>query len=318
MEEDESDILIRVRTICIGEMNQGFKSGFVNIIGLPNAGKSTLLNALSGDKMAITSPKPQTTRQRVLSIINSQVYQIIFSDNPGWIERTAYSLHYAMNKQVLTSGEDADIFILLIDALHPNADIAPLLNLLKKYDKPCIACLNKADIAPSANMDAIRLSLSKIDNIDQVIEISALKQTGISQIFDFVVEHLPVHPAFYPAEVLSDKPIRFFIAELIREQIFYMFDDEIPYSCFVAVDQCKGVDEQEPTARIEATIYVNRQSHLAILIGKNGTMIKALGIESRKSIEKYLKQKVYLNLSVKLKKNWRDNVSFLTKTGIYQ
>ncbi len=300
-------------------MSSEFKSGFVNLIGLPNSGKSTLINALTGEKMAIISSKPQTTRQRIIGLINASTHQIIFSDTPGFIDKANYPLQSNMNLQVYTALEDADCLLLVIDASKPLEFPESFIKLLHPLKIPILICLNKIDRSTPQQNEAIRLKLQEYGLIDaKIINISAINKLGLDELLDEILAVLPKHPAYYPDDILSNRPIRFFISELIREQLFLNYDAEIPYHCFVTIESCKGVDDQLEMAVILANIYVGKQSQIPILIGKSGSKLKELGIRSRIEIEKYLGQKVYLSLSVKLRKDWRNNESFITKSSIFQ
>lgn len=300
-------------------MNTNFKSGFINIIGLPNSGKSSLLNALIKEKMAIATAKPQTTRQRIFGIYNDDHHQLIISDTPGWIEETAYPLHKQMNLQIKHALEDGDLLLLVVDPYQKNELPDILTSLIVKTNIPVILCVNKSDLNQNKSSIPIDELIEKIKHlVHSTHYVSAKTGDGISELLKAIKLLTPVHPPYYPQDHLSDRSVRFFISELIREQIMLGYGAEIPYHCFVVVDQCKGVDDDKDMAVIDASIYVGRQSQVSILIGKKASKLKALGIESRKEIEKFLNQKVYLNLSVKLKKDWRDNISFIQKSGIFQ
>lgn len=300
-------------------MSDQFKSGFVNLIGLPNSGKSTLINALTGEKMAIISPKPQTTRQRILGLINEADFQIIFSDTPGFIDQTNYPLHLSMNIQVYNALEDADCLLLVIDASKDLELPDAFVKLLHPIKVPIIICLNKVDLSTPQRIAEIVITIQHLGIPHlKIINISAINNLGIDTLLTEVKNLLPVHPAYYPDDIISNRPIRFFISELIREQLFKLYDAEIPYHCFVTIESCKGVDDQLEMAVIYAYIYVGKQSQVPILIGKGGSKLKELGIRSRTEIEKYLDQKVYLSLSIKLRKDWRNNESFITKSSIFQ
>jgi len=300
-------------------MSGQFKSGFVNLIGLPNSGKSTLINALTGEKMAIISPKPQTTRQRILGLINEADFQIIFSDTPGFIDQTNYPLHLSMNIQVYNALEDADCLLLVIDSSKDLELPEAFVKLLHPIKVPIIICLNKVDLSTPQRVAEIEITIQHLGiPHSKIINISAIKNLGIDTLLAEVKNILPVHPAYYPDDIISNRPIRFFISELIREQLFKLYDAEIPYHCFVTIESCKGVDDQLEMAVIYANIYVGKQSQVPILIGKSGSKLKELGIRSRTEIEKYLNQKVYLSLSIKLRKDWRNNESFITKSSIFQ
>lgn len=300
-------------------METQFRSGFVNLIGLPNSGKSTLLNAIAGEKMAIISHKPQTTRQRIFALLNEPGYQIIVSDTPGYIDQANYPLQQVMNLQVKSAFEDADVFLLVVDASQTINFPESFLQLLRSTEIPILLALNKTDRGQSGSAEEIEAYLKNYSlPIKSTHRISAIQQTGIQDLIEDVRFLLPVHPAFYPDDIISNRPIRFFISELIREKIFQLYDAEIPYHTFVAVESCKGVDDKQEMAIIEAYIYTGKQSHIPILIGKHGSKLKELGTRSRLEIEQYLDQRVYLNLSVKLRKDWRNNASFLNKSSLFQ
>ena len=274
-----------------------FKCGFVNVIGMPNAGKSSLVNSITGVATSIVTHKPQTTRERVFAIHNIDGYQIIFSDSPGYIENAYYKLHHYMNAQIESQYEDADLFLFVHDSTSDKYLSEAVLAKVRHSKIPKILALNKVDIATEKQIQACRSSFEMLMEFDHVINVSAKLGQNVN-------------------DYMSDKPIRFFISELIREQIFILFEDEIPYSTFVKLNSCIGVDDQLDLVKIDAYIIVNKESQKAIIIGKNGEKIKELGIKSRLSIENYLGQKVFLSLTVKFEKNWRDNDAILNKLGI--
>jgi GTP-binding protein Era len=293
-----------------------FKCGFVNVIGMPNAGKSSLVNSITGVATSIVTHKPQTTRERVFAIHNIDGYQIIFSDSPGYIENAYYKLHHYMNAQIESQYEDADLFLFVHDSTSDKYLSEAVLAKVRHSKIPKILALNKVDIATEKQIQACRSSFEMLMEFDHVIDVSAKSGQNVNELLELIKIFIPVHPAFYPVDYMSDKPIRFFISELIREQIFILFEDEIPYSTFVKLNSCIGVDDQLDLVKIDAYIIVNKESQKAIIIGKNGEKIKELGIKSRLSIENYLGQKVFLSLTVKFEKNWRDNDAILNKLGI--
>lgn len=300
-------------------MSSTFKSGFINIIGLPNSGKSSLLNALLKEKMAIATSKPQTTRQRIFGIYNDPDHQLIISDTPGWIEETSYPLHKQMNLQIKYALEDGDILVLVIDPLSKNEIPEHLLEMIVKTKIPIVLCLNKSDFKTNDYKLKSEGLVQKLKSIVVATHyVSAKSGEGVESLMETIKNLTPIHPPFYPKDHISDRSVRFFISELIREQIMLAYGAEIPYHCFVVVENCKGVDDEKEMAIIDAIIYVGRQSQVSILIGKKASKLKELGIMSRKEIEQFLNQKVYLNLSVKLKKDWRDNILFIQKSGIFQ
>ncbi len=287
------------------------KSGFVNIIGKPNVGKSTLMNALLNEKMSIITPKPQTTRHRILGIISDENYQVVLSDTPGLIPDPNYSLHKVMNTYVLSTFEDADIMIVLTekaDDLDRYEFIKAKLNAL---EVPKFLVINKVDISSPEEITAVQNRWSET-HFTNIIAISALLQKGTEQLFNLILQYLPEGPVYYPKDQLSDRPERFFVSEIIREKILELYEQEIPYSTQVEIE---AYQEQEEITRIRAIIYVLRRTQKAILIGKAGAAIKKLGILARKDIEKFIDQKVYLELYVKIRENWRDNEQTLKRFG---
>jgi GTP-binding protein Era len=292
-------------------MSEGFRSGFVNIFGPPNAGKSTLLNALLGEQLAITSPKVQTTRHRILGIMNEPGYQIIFSDTPGIIE-PKYKLHQKMMQQVKSALEDADVALLIADITREPEHFAPIAEGLK-LKVPTILLLNKADLIKDAEarqkqVEAYKAAFPKWE----ALPISALKQDHTAELIPQVLKYLPEAPPYYPDDNLSDRPTRFFVAEIIREQIYSLFQDEIPYHTAVIIQSF----EEKPTLDvIKAEIIVSRETQKMILLGKGGSGIKQLGILSRKRMEDFLQRKVHLELFVKVRPKWRDNEAYLREYG---
>jgi GTP-binding protein Era len=286
------------------------KVGFVNIFGKPNAGKSTLMNALLGEKLAIVSPKVQTTRQRIKGILTTKEYQIIFSDTPGIID-PKYKLQQKMMQSVKSALEDADVALLMVDIkdnLEENDELFASLNL----KVPCIVVLNKIDKSDAAlTTKAISFFESK-PYCKSVITISALTGFNTSKFLKAILQLLPEGEPYFEEGQLTDLSTRFFVAELIREKIFELFEDEIPYHTTVLVTEFK---EKLSLIKISANIIVNRESQKAILIGANGQMIKKIGSQSRVNIESFLDSKVFLELFVKVRPKWRDNDLFLKEYG---
>ena len=286
------------------------KAGFVNIFGKPNAGKSTLLNALMGDKLAIVSSKVQTTRHRIKGILTEKDYQIVFSDTPGILE-PKYKLHEKMMQAVKGSLEDADIALLLFDAKDNYLEADALFGSLH-IKVPVILVINKTDaVKPDKIKEAVDFFSAKPYG-RKVLTISALKQTGINELKDAIIGFLPEGEAFYDSEEISDLSTRFFTAELVREKIYELYEEEIPYQATVVVTEFK---EKSTLIKITAEIIVQRDTQKAIILGKGGTMIKKLGTESRKEIEQFLGQKVFLELFVKVRPKWRDNELYLKEYG---
>mgnify|MGYP000486494558 CR=1 FL=1 len=294
-----------------------FRSGFANIVGHPNAGKSTLLNALVGERMSIITPKPQTTRHRIIGILNGEHYQIVFSDTPGYIQKPAYAMHRAMNRFVESTLEDADVFLLVFDLTEPLLDSDPLLSLMQKAASPILLVLNKSDLVQAPKIEEAARWWSEHLHLAEHIAISALKGDNLPHLLERVVAYLPEGPAYYPPDQLTDRPERFFVSEIIREKIFLLYEEEVPYSCEVGIEsfQETTTKEGEPLARIHAIIYVLRESQKPILLGKSGSAIKRLGTLARQSLEQFLQSKVYLELTVKVRENWRDNEQLLRRLG---
>ncbi|HMR44532.1 MAG TPA: GTPase Era [Saprospiraceae bacterium] len=285
------------------------KSGFVNIVGRPNVGKSTLMNALVGERMSIITNKPQTTRHRIFGIVNDENYQVVFSDTPGFIEAPAYKMQEAMNSFISTSFEDADLMIFLTEAEEIFMPDHPLFSKLKMLEIPVILVLNKIDTVPRERVLEQLKWWSEQFKFAEIVPISALHQKNTRELLDLIVKYLPEGPEYYPKDQLTDRPERFFVSEIIREKILLLYHQEIPYSCEVIVDYFKEDQTKagEPLVRIGATIFANRKTQKSIIIGKGGASIKQLGSEARKSIEKFLETKVFLELHVKVREGWRDD-----------
>lgn len=287
------------------------RSGFVNIIGKPNVGKSTLMNQLIGQKLSIITSKAQTTRHRILGIINGEDFQIIYSDTPG-ILRPEYELHKSMMQYVRSSMEDADI-LLLVCEVRENLDNDFYLPFLRKAEGKIILILNKIDQVDNPEMlDEKMQAWKETWEFDEIIPVSALHGSNIDQVFDAIQKYLPVHPAYYPKDQFTDKPERFFASEIIREKIFQTYKQEIPYSSEVVIMEFK---EEESIIRMRAEIYVERQSQKGILIGKGGAALKKVGIEARKDLEAFFGKQVYLEQFVKVEKDWRRNMKKLNRFG---
>ncbi len=292
-------------------MNEHFKAGFVNIFGAPNAGKSTLLNAILGEKIAIVSPKVQTTRHRILGFLTEDNYQIIFSDTPGIIS-PKYKLHNKMMSQVSNALEDTDVALLLFDLGEPVEEFIEIIRGLR-LKAPAILLLNKIDTVRSP--DVIREAEQKITEavkVRKTLAISALQKINTDQIIDMILEFLPENPPFFPEDDISDRPVRFFVSEMIREKIYFLYDKEIPYHTAVVI---QAFEDLPHVVKIRADIIVTRETQKMILLGTKGALIKKLGIEARKSIEQFLDKKVFLELFVKVRPKWRDNELYLKEYG---
>lgn len=287
------------------------KAGFVNIIGHPNVGKSTLMNCLMNEKLSIITSKAQTTRHRILGIMNGNDYQIVYSDTPG-IVKPHYKLHESMMKFVQTALQDADVFIYLTEVGENNFDES-VIEKIKLSGKPLLFVINKVDTIEAAQVD-IKINYWKQQLPDAVIlPVSAKLKFNIDALVDQVLKVLPENPPYYPKDdELSDRPLRFFISEMIREKIFMFYKQEIPYSTEVVVDSYK---EKAGLVAISATIFVERDTQKGILLGHKGAAIKKLGTESRKEIEAFIESKVFLELSIKVSSDWRENPNQLKRFG---
>lgn len=275
-------------------------------------GKSTLINQLLGEKLSIVTPKPQTTRHRILGILSTADYQIVLSDVPGYVEEVSYHMHQKMNSYIEESFEDADILVVMVSPLDQNELADEIVQLIRQSEVYKILVINKVDLSNESEVDALAQQWSEKLPFDKVLKMSAEHGAGVGDLLDVLVEHLPEGPEYYPKDQISNRNIRFFVSELIREQIFLQFRQEIPYSAQVDIESYR---EEEDIIHIEAMIYVNRKSQKHILIGKNGSAIKELGIKSRENIEEYLGKKVFLKLHVKVRERWRDNEDLLRKFG---
>ena len=286
------------------------KSGFVNIFGRPNAGKSTLLNALMGEKLAIVSPKVQTTRHRIKGIMTEKEYQIIFSDTPGIIE-PKYRLHEKMMLAVKNALEDADLALLLVDMKEKWNEADEIFAALK-LNVPAVVVLNKIDLVSESTIkEAVDFFTAK-PYCKKVITISALSGINKKKLINALLEFLPEGEPFYEGDDISDLNTRFFVGELIREKIYELAQDEIPYHTAVMV---REYQEKTTLVKIVADIIVHRETQKAILIGDKGSMIKKIGTVAREDIEKFIGQKVFLELFVKVKPKWRENEMQLKEYG---
>lgn len=286
------------------------KSGYINIIGRPNAGKSTLCNALVGEQLSIITPKASTTRHRILGIVNTENYQAIFSDTPGIID-PAYKLHESMMNAVKDSIEDADVLIVLLDVTNPELK-EEHIQMIQSSKAPVLLIVNKIDLSDPATVNTVISKLSAVISPKEVFAISALNGINPDSLMEKIVAYLPEHEPYYPKDQLTDRNTRFFVSEMIREKIFKNFEKEIPYSTEVIVHDYK---ESKDIDRIYAYIIVERDSQKGIILGKNGDSIKKIGIEARKDIEAFVQKKVFLDLRVKVEENWRKNETKLKRWG---
>lgn len=288
----------------------GHKSGFVGIIGKPNVGKSTLMNRLIGEQLSIVTPKAQTTRHRIKGILNSDDYQIVFSDTPGMLD-PAYLLQEKMMDFVEASLEDADAVLFISDLSETYMDES-ILKKLQSIKAPVIVVINKIDTSSQDEINKLVHAWKKKLNPVAVIPISALEKFNTEKIVETILTLLPEAPPFFPKENLSDASERFFISEIIREKIFMHYQQEIPYSTEVGIESFK---EENKIIRIAGTIFVERDSQKGIIIGRQGEGIKRIGSEARADIEKLLGKKVFLELFVKVEKEWRKNENKLRRFG---
>lgn len=286
------------------------KAGFVSIIGKPNVGKSTLMNALIGEKLSIITPKAQTTRHRILGIVNEEAYQIVFSDTPGII-KPKYELQDSMMSAVNGSLTDADLLLFVTD-INEQHDENDVLEKILNTTIPMIVLINKIDNATQEQVDEKTAFWQEKLNPIHIFAISALHKYNLEGIMNRVLENIPEHPAYYDKEDLTDRNQRFFVSEIIREKIFNNYQKEIPYSTEVVVTSFK---EEEKLTRISVEIIVERDSQKNILIGKGGAMLKKVGTEARKDIEKFLDQKVFLETFVKVLPDWRSKKNYLKSFG---
>ena len=285
------------------------QSGFVSIVGKPNVGKSTLMNKLVGENLSIITAKAQTTRHRIMGILNGADFQIVYSDTPGILE-PKYDLHQAMMNYVQVSLEDADVILLVVE-LGEKFD-QTIMDRFKQIKTPIILVINKADLGKGSQVDDKITYWKENFNASEIIAVSAKSGDNVSKILDMVIKYLPEHPGYYPKDTLTDRYERFFAAEIIREKIFLNYDQEIPYSCEVGIESFK---QEEKIIRISATIFVERDSQKGIVIGKGGSSLKKVGTEARIDLETFFNTKVFLETRVKVADNWRKHKLRLRQFG---
>jgi GTP-binding protein Era len=287
------------------------RSGFVNIIGNPNVGKSTLMNALVGERLSIITSKAQTTRHRILGIVNGDDFQIVYSDTPG-VLKPNYKLQESMMKFVTGALKDADVLLYVTDTVEQIDKHADFLEKVRLSARPTIAVINKIDLTTPERLEALVDRVKSLLPEALIVPVSAKENFNIGGLFDRILDHLPPGPAFYPKDALTDKTLRFFASEIIREKIFLNYDKEIPYSVEISVDEYR---EEPAIDRISATIYVARESQKGIVIGHRGGMLKTVGTQAREELEAFLQKKVFLQLHVKVHPGWRDNDRALRSFG---
>lgn len=292
-------------------MDKKHKAGFVNIIGCPNVGKSTLMNALVGERLSIITSKAQTTRHRIMGIVSGDDYQIVFSDTPGII-KPLYKLQEKMMQFVITALTDADVFLLITDVFEDIQLEESYLAKLQKTKTPILLLINKIDVATQEQLEEKLLSWKEKLPKAEIIAISALQKFNIDRIMGRIIDMLPQADAFYGKEEFTDKPERFFVSEIIREKILLNYKKEIPYSVETVVNSFK---EDEKIIRIQADILVERDSQKGIIIGDKGAALKRVGTQARKDMETFFKKQIFLELFVKVDKDWRSNESRLKNFG---
>ena len=296
------------------EQMKNFRSGYVTIIGEPNVGKSTLLNAILGEKLAIVTPKPQTTRNRITGILTTDNYQIIFLDTPG-ILKPKYRLQEHLIKAAFAAADDADVILYMIDVknLPQEEEEARILEHIKRCAGTSILIMNKIDLISKKELLPLISNYSQKFDFQEIFPISAIHGDGVSALPDLIVKYLPYGPAYYPEDQMSDLPERFFVAETIREKVFLKTRQEIPYASCVLVEEFK--EREKGKIYIRATIYVERDSQKGIIIGKSGRTLKAIGQSAREEIETLLQAPVFLNIRVKVKEGWRKKERELKELG---
>ncbi|GAB3534409.1 GTPase Era [Pontibacter brevis] len=286
------------------------KAGFVSIVGKPNVGKSTLMNALVGEKLSIITSKAQTTRHRIMGILNGDDFQIVYSDTPGII-KPQYALHESMMSFVRTSLEDADVILFVTD-IYEKHDEDDVIKRLQHAEVPILLLINKIDQSTEEEVnDKVAYWQEKMQPTE-ILPISALHGFGLEHLFSRLLHYLPEHPAYFPKDELTDKPERFFVSEMIREKIFLNYKKEIPYSCEVVVEEFK---EEEDIIRIRAEISVERRSQKGIVIGNKGEALKKVGTQARIDMEQFFQKKIFLDLYVRVNENWRTDQKLLRRFG---
>lgn len=290
------------------------KSGFVNIIGNPNVGKSTLMNALVGERLSIITSKAQTTRHRIMGIVNGEDFQIVYSDTPG-ILKPAYKLQESMMNFVTSAVDDADVILYVTDTVEDSTRQENIIERIIRSGIPTIVVINKLDLTTPDKLEAIATRWQERLPEAVIIPCSAREKIGIAGVLDAILERLPEGEPFYDKDTLTDKTLRFFASEIIREKILLNYDKEIPYCCEIEIDTYK----EEPTIdRISANIFVSRQSQKGIVIGHKGERLKRVGQQARIDMEQFLGKKVFLQLFVKVQEDWRNNSRSLRRFGYEQ
>jgi len=294
------------------EKIKDFRSGYVSIIGRPNVGKSTLLNSILGEKIAIVTPKPQTTRNRIIGIKTLQDAQIIFIDTPG-IHRPKHRLGETMVRTAMEALNEVDVILFMVEPHEPDKGDKTIIELLKKIQSPVFLMINKIDSIKKPELLPLIDQFKGLYPFKDIIPISALKKDGINLLIEKICKYLPHGPLYYPDDLITDKLERFMVSEIIREKVMEMTEEEVPHS--VAVEVAEWKEREDGLVSISCNIYVERDGQKGIIIGKKGTMLKSIGSAARVDIEHLLNTKVFLELWVKVKKNWRNDEQLLKELG---
>lgn len=292
-------------------MSMAHKAGYVNIIGEPNVGKSTLLNALLGEQLVITNPKAQTTRHRILGILNGESYQLVISDTPGILE-PQYRMQAAMMRAVEEALQDADLLIALVELGQRPERSERLIERVRRYEGPLLVLVNKADAGSAEAVGQVCAIWQEVFPTAKVVAISALHGLNVNELRAYLIEQLPEHPPYFDKEDLSDRNMRFFVSEMIREKVLAFYKQEIPYSTQVVVN---SFEEGEALTKIQADVIVMRESQKGIIIGQGGNALRKLGTEARLAIERFVGTKVFLDLRVKVDEDWREDATKLKRYG---
>jgi GTP-binding protein Era len=293
----------------------GFKCGFVGIVGRPNVGKSTLVNRFLKFKLSIVTPKPQTTRHRILGVLSEEGHQVVFLDTPGIMSDPRYELQKLMVRRAIEVIDESDVLVFMVDPEPPGPSEEGILEVIRRREKPSILVINKADTVRKDLLLPVIKEYAKLHTFLEIVPISALRLDGTDELLEAIVRHLPEGEPFFDEEVLTDKPERFFAAEIVREKVFELCSAEIPYSTTVEIEEFREAEEEDRKDYIRAVVYVERDSQTRIVIGKRGAMLRRIGQEARTDIEGLTGRKVYLELWVKAKEAWRKDRRFLKEAG---
>jgi GTP-binding protein Era len=291
-----------------------FRSGFAAIIGRANVGKSTLLNAMLGQKLAIVSPKPHTTRHKVLGVLNGDGFQAALLDTPGFLRRGRDQLDAAMSRQLASALAEADLALLVVEPRRPGDVERDFMSQLAQTRTPTVLVINKVDTVSKKRLLPIIQGYAEAHAFQEVVPVSALERDGVELLLEQIAAHLPEGEAVFPPEVLTDRPVRFLVAEIIREKVFLLFAEEVPYAVTVEVDAYDEREDERPDV-ISATVYVDSPSQKQMLIGKAGAALKEVGTQARVEIEELVGKRVYIELWVKVNQKWRRKAGFVQAQG---